>query len=155
MRAIRYGGLMDFQTIDERLENWGKVVRSPRFQSGECAAWAKLYVAIRDSGKTLDTPAMTKDEADGWLVERAWAMLPNHVFKWVLKYHWVWNMGPQQIRTRMHKSHGVSLRGVKLEMVLVNARTALHRNISALKVAEALFKNVSEPCCKPEETPVE
>ncbi|WP_248322019.1 hypothetical protein [Caballeronia sp. Sq4a] len=146
---------MTFETIEQRLENWGRVVRSPRFQSGECAAWAKLYVAIRDSGKTLDTPSMTKDEADGWLIERAWAMLPNHVYKWVLKYTWVWNMSPEQIRARMHKAHGVSLRGVKSEIVLADARTALCRNISALKAAEVLLKNVSEPCCKPEETSVE
>lgn len=146
---------MEFQTIEERLENWGRVMRSPRFQSGECAAWAKLYVAIRDSGKTLDTPSMTKDEADGWLVERAWSMLPNHIFKWVLKYTWVWNMSAQQVQTRMFKTHKANIRGRKLELILADARTALSRNISALRVADALFKNVSDTCCKPSETTIE
>lgn len=146
---------MEFQTIDERLANWGRVVRSPRFQSGECASWAKLYVAIRDAGKMLETPAMTKDEADGWLVERAWSMLPNHVFKWVLKYTWVWNMSPQQVQTRMYKTHKANIRGRKLELILADARTALSRNISALMAADSLLKNVSDQRCKPYETAVE
>ena len=52
---------MDFENIDDRLINWSRVVRSPRFQYGECAAWAKWYVALRDAEKSGDAPAMTKD----------------------------------------------------------------------------------------------
>lgn len=146
---------MNFETIEQRLENWGRVVRSPRFQSGECAAWAKLYVAIRDASKMLDAPAMTKDEADGWLIERAWAMLPNHVFKWTLKYTWVWNMSPEQVQTRMRKTHGANIRGRKIDLILADARTALCKNLSVLMAADALIKTASENSCKPAASAVE
>jgi hypothetical protein len=140
---------MDFENIDDRLENWGKVVRSPRFQYGECAAWAKWYVALRDSGKAPDMPTMTKDERDGWLIEKAWSDLPNHTYKWALKYSHVWRMDPDQVSTRMRKSHGISMRGIKVELVLAQAKTALCKNIASLTTKEIL-KFVSKDACKQE-----
>lgn len=140
---------MDFENIDDRLENWGKVVRSPRFQSGECGLWAKWYVMLRDSGKPVEAPAMTKDERDGWLVEKAWSMLPNHTYKWSLKYHWVWRMDLEQVSTRMRKSHGISTRGIKMELVLAQAKTALRKNIASL-TAKDFLKIVGKDSCKPE-----
>lgn len=140
---------MDFENIDERLENWSKVVRSPRFQYGECAAWAKWYVALRDSGTPSDAPSMTKDEWDGWLVEKAWTMLPNHTYKWTLKYHWVWGMSIEQVSTRLRKTHNINTRGVKMELMMAQAKAALCKNMAAL-TAKKILQFVSEDACKPE-----
>jgi len=140
---------MDFENIDDRLENWGRVVRSPRFQSGECALWAKWFVTLRDLGKPMTAPAMTKDEWDGWLIEKAWSDLPNHTYKWALKYYWVWNMDSDQVSTRLRKSHGISTRGIKMDLVLAQAKAALRKSIAGLTV-KSLLKNVSEDACKQE-----
>lgn len=140
---------MGFENIDDRLNNWSKVVRSPRFQSGECAAWAKWYVALRDAGKAADAPPMTKDEWDGWLIERAWMMLPNHTYKWAIKYYWVWGMDSEKVSTRLRKSHGISTRGIKMELVLAQAKSALCKNIAELS-AQKILKFVSKDACKPE-----
>lgn len=140
---------MDFENIDDRLNNWSRVVRSPRFQSGECALWAKWYVLLRDAGKTVQAPSMTKDEWDGWLVEKAWTMLPNHTYKWCLKYHWVWGMEADKVSTRMRKSHNISLRGVKVDLVLAQAKSALCKNIAML-TAEKILQSAAKSACKPE-----
>ncbi|MEX3914865.1 hypothetical protein AB4Y43_01275 [Paraburkholderia sp. BR10872] len=140
---------MDFENFEARLENWSRVVRSPRFQSGECALWAKWYVLLRDSGKPMNAPTMTKDEWDGWLVEKAWAMLPNHVSKWTLKYSYVWNMSPEQVQTRMRKTHNANLRGAKFDLVIAGAKSELRKNISTL-TAKKILKFVAEDACKPE-----
>ena len=138
---------MDFENMDDRLSNWSKVVRSPRFQSGECAAWAKWYVALRDSGKAADAPPMTKDEWDGWLVEKAWSMLPNHISKWTLKYSYVWNMSPEQVQTRMRKTHNANLRGRKYELVIAQAKSDLRKNIASL-TTKKILKFFEEDACK-------
>lgn len=140
---------MDFENIESRLENWSRVVRSPRFQSGECAAWAKWYVALRDAERMRDVPLMTKDERDGWLVEKAWSDMPNHVAKWVIKYSYVWRMSDEQIQIRMRKSHNVVLRGRKFELVMAEARTSVRQSIAKLTAKEFL-ENVSIISCKPE-----
>lgn len=140
---------MDFENIEARLENWSRIVRSPRFQSGECAAWAKWYVALRDAERPRDTPVMTKDERDGWLVEKAWSMMPNHVAKWTLKYQYIWMMSPDQIQIRMRKSHNIVLRGRKFELVIAESRAALRQSIAKLTAKEFL-ENVVKDGCKPE-----
>jgi hypothetical protein len=137
---------MDFENLEERLENWSRVVRSPRFQSGECAAWAKLYVALRDAEKMRDVPAMTKDERDGWLVEKAWAALPNHTYKLSLKYHYIWRMDLNQVSTKLRKSHDIITRGIKMELVMSQAKSALRKSIAKLTAKELLDIFATEGC---------
>ncbi|MFM0306260.1 hypothetical protein P0D71_00500 [Paraburkholderia sp. RL17-383-BIF-A] len=141
--------MSDFQNMEHRLDNWGFTVRSPKFQTGVCAQWAALYVAIRDSAR--DAPAsVTPVEKDGWLVEAAWAAMPDHVAKWVLKYTYVWRMSPEQVQTRMRKTHKANLRGRRFELVLAESHTALSKSISKL-TAHRVMKNVREDGCKPAE----
>ncbi len=135
-------------TMEDRLENWSRVVRSPRFQSGECAFWAKIYCSLRDAEKAPDGPTMSKDERDGWLIEKAWSMLPDHVYKWTLKYTHIWRMSPEQIQARMRKVHGTNIRGRKLEVILADAHAALRRNIAAVTTAEAM-ENMRKTTCIP------
>jgi hypothetical protein len=140
--------MSDFQSIEERLDNWGFTVRSPKFHSGVCARWAALYVALRDG---VEAPAsVTPVERDGWLVEAAWASMPDHVSKWVLKYTYVWRMSPDQVQTRMRKLHKANLRGRPFELVLTEAHTALSKHISKL-TAHRILKNLKADGCKPSE----
>jgi hypothetical protein len=101
---------------------------------------------MRDKELMGNAPAMTKDERDGWLVEKAWSMLPNHTYKHVLKYHYIWRMSPTQIRTRMQKSHCIKIGGIKFEILLAKAHAALCRNIASL-TADAVLENFSKKGC--------
>lgn len=131
LREIRYGGLMEFETFGERLDNWARVVRLPKFHSGVCAQWARWYVSIRDteSKYAWTPPALSKDEIDGWLVERAWSLMQHPVHKFILKYHYVWGMSDVQVITRMRKAHGVNLRGRPWELILSEAQASMKKTL--------------------------
>jgi hypothetical protein len=142
--------MSEFQSIEERLDNWGFTVRSPKFQSGVCAQWAKMYVAIRDAA--ADAPSnVSPVEKDGWLIEASWSAMPDHVSKWVLKYTYVWRMSPEQVQTRMRKTHRAVLRGRRFELVLAEAHAALSKQIARL-TANQIIKNIRTDGCKPEKS---
>ena len=113
-------------TLEERLENWGRVVRSPRFKAGTCALWAQWYVAIRDHGNAEPAAHITRDERDAWDVERAWVKMSNEANKTVLKAWYVENQGEDQLRVTMYRKHGARVRRDLIGFVMQNA----HRDIS-------------------------
>lgn len=117
-------------TLEERLDNWGRVVRSPRYQTGVCALWAKWYVALRVArGEDEPNVRIPVEDRDGWEIERAWSGMPAHVPKWLLKYHYVWRMSHDQIRVRMAKTHGVRLHKSQMEVLMCDARARLSREL--------------------------
>lgn len=139
--------MSDFRNIEHRLDNWGGTVRSPKFHSGVCAQWAHMCVALRDGA---NAPAVvTPIEKDGWLVEAAWSAMPDHVSKWVLKYTYVLRMSPEQVQTRMRKTHRAVLRGRRFELVLAEAHAAISKRISEM-TADRVIKNIQKDGCKPE-----
>ncbi|WP_175777620.1 hypothetical protein [Burkholderia anthina] len=141
--------MSNFRSIEERLDNWGRTVRSPLFKPEVCAQWARLHVALRD--KTLAEMTIPPEQKDGWLVEAAWSAMPNHVAKWVLKYTYVWRMGPDQVQTRMRKTHNVVLRGRHFELVLAEAHRAISQSIVKL-TASAVIGKIAASGCKPSES---
>ncbi|EAY68944.1 hypothetical protein BDAG_01682 [Burkholderia dolosa AU0158] len=138
-----------FESIEERLDNWGATVRSPRFKPEVCAQWARLHVALRD--KALAEMPIPPEQKDGWLVEAAWSAMPNHVAKWVLKYTYVWRMAPDQVQTRMRKAHGAVLRGRRFELVLADAHRAISQSIVKL-TADSVIRKIASTGCKPPES---
>ncbi|MBR8312396.1 hypothetical protein KDW36_04180 [Burkholderia dolosa] len=40
--------MSEFKSLEDRLDNWGATVRSPRFKPEVCAQWARLHVAPRE-----------------------------------------------------------------------------------------------------------
>ncbi|MFM0022176.1 hypothetical protein [Paraburkholderia azotifigens] len=141
--------MSEFQSMEERLDNWGFTVRSPKFHDGVCAQWARLCVALRDGGNA--PAAVTPVEKDGWIVEAAWSSMPDHVSKWVLKYTYVLRMSPEQVQTRMRKTHRAVLRGRRFELVLAEAHAAISKRIAALS-AQQIIKNIRTDGCKPEKS---
>jgi hypothetical protein len=136
--------MSDFKKMEDRLDNWGFTVRSPKFQSGVCAQWARLFVALRDGAAS--PAAVTPIERDGWLVEAAWSSMPDHVSKWVLKYHYVLRMSPEQVQTRMRKTHRAVLRGRPFDLVLAEAHAAISRRISALSAVHIINHVRADSC---------
>lgn len=124
-----HGGRMNFETFGERLDNWARVVRLPKFQSGVCAQWARWYVSIRDAEANYEgvPVGLSKDELDAWIVERAWSSMPHPVHKFILKYHYIWNMGETQVITRMRKVHGINLRGRPWDLIIAEAEATLKK----------------------------
>ncbi|MDR5815808.1 hypothetical protein QCE62_19665 [Caballeronia sp. LZ033] len=135
---------MKFETIEQRFDNWGHTVRMPKFQSGVCAQWARLYVALRDA---CEAPAnVTPVERDGWLVERAWSALPNHAHKWVLKYTYVWRMSPDQVQARMRRVHKIVLRGRPFDLILAESERSLSQSISRVRIEDHTKSSRKQAC---------
>ncbi|HDR8973777.1 hypothetical protein [Burkholderia vietnamiensis] len=141
--------MSEFKSLEERLHNWGATVRSPRFKPEVCAQWARLHVALRD--KALAEMIMPPEQKDGWIVEAAWSGMPSHVAKWVLKYTYVWRMGPEQVQTRMRKSHNVVLRGRHFDLVLADAHRAISQSI-VRHAADSVIRKIAATGCKPPES---
>ncbi|WP_318833687.1 hypothetical protein [Burkholderia cepacia] len=140
---------MNFESFEDRLENWGRVVRNSPGRSVACNSWADLYIALRDAGKMRGSgQVMTKDELDGWIVEAAWSALPNHAHKWLLKYSYVWNMGDEEIQCKVRKRHGINLRGRDMRLAMAEARRAISKILSD-REAEEIIRNASKNGCKP------
>lgn len=134
---------MDFETFGERLDNWARVVRLPKFQSGVCAQWARWYVSIRDSeSKYEGAPvSLSRDELDAWIVESAWSGMTKDTYKFVLKYHYIWNMGEQQVITRMRKVHKINLRGRPWDLLVAESEAALKKAlVNPENLARMLFR---------------
>ncbi|MDR5757007.1 hypothetical protein [Caballeronia sp. LZ035] len=142
---------MNFETFEQRLDNWGRTVRLPKFQEGVCAQWARLYVALRDSTETH--VVIKPEERDGWLVEAAWAAMPNYVHKWVLKYTYVWRMSPDQVQTRLRKHHGAVLRGRNFDLILAESERSLHQSLSRIKASD-FMKILRTDSCKQVQTSI-
>jgi hypothetical protein len=138
---------MEFETFEDRLENWSRVVRLPKFQSGVCAQWARWYVSIRDSTSKYAGPPVSilRDELDAWKVEAAWSQMQGAREKWPLKYHYIWNMSGDQVITRMRKTHEINLRGRPWEVVLVEAQRALKKKLVNFEELDKLFARVPNP----------
>ena len=136
---------MNFESLEDRLENWSRTGRSPRFQSGVCAQWARWYVSIRNSESSRYEPVevvITKDELDGWKVESAWSSMTNPTLKHVLKLHYIWRMAPDQIQTRLRKQHGINLRGRNMDLVIADANRSISK-ILAEREAGEILRNVA------------
>jgi hypothetical protein len=140
---------MTFKSFDERLNNWGRTVRTSPHRDAACNWWAEVFVKLRDARLGNGSPAISRDELDGWLLEEAWKHLPNHVSKWILRYHFVFNMGQQQIQSTLWQKHKVRLRGYQFEISLDNARVALAREITAIS-GKHVVENFARKTCKPE-----
>lgn len=129
-------------SLDQRLENWSRVVRTSPNRDAACNWWADIYVKLRDSKnfgihrRSVDEEREEElrripvDELDGWMVETAWKMIPNPVHKWILQYHYVFRMGPEQIQTRLWRKHHVRLRRHQFDVALANARQAISHSLN-------------------------
>lgn len=134
---------MNFETFGDRLDNWARVVRLPKFQSGVCAQWARWYVSIRDAEANYEgvPVGLSKDELDAWIVERAWSSMQHPVHKFILKYRYVWNMSETNIITRMRKVHGVKLRGRPWDLIISEAEASLKKAlVNPEDLARMLFR---------------
>ncbi|MCY0389733.1 hypothetical protein OVY01_21555 [Robbsia sp. Bb-Pol-6] len=120
-------------TMEDRMQNWGGVVRSPRFKASTCAVWAQWFIALRDQGTRASTAPFVHDEADAWAIERAWREIPNPVTKALLKAWYVQNMNFGQLRTYMWREHHARLRAHTLEFALANARRDMENSLSNQK----------------------
>lgn len=140
-------------TLDDRLENWGKVVRSSKFQKGSCAMWARWYAVLRgpipdDEDRSAPPRLLTVGELDGWEVERAWRTIPSVTAKWLLKYHYVWKCSPQQLQIEMFKRHQFRLRRHHLPRLLEDAKALLLREL-VKGSAKMIIKKASSGTCEP------
>lgn len=144
---------MTFRSFEDRLDNWGRTVRTSPNRDRACAWWAEMYVKIRDSRTGAIPPSIDRDELDGWLVEEAWKHLPNHVSKWILRYHFVFNMGQEQIQTTLWRKHHVRLRGFQFKLSLEKAQTSISREIVKIVGGSVVDLRIDdfENRCKPEE----
>lgn len=96
-------------TIEERLENWGRVVRDPRWQPQHCASWAKLATALAlrdDTGAPQQI--ILRDVADGWLVERAWQAINDPLAKRLLQFHYVNRLSAELVCRVLVRKYGAS-----------------------------------------------
>lgn len=135
-------GYASSSSLDQRLENWSRVVRTSPNRDAACNWWADIYVKLRDSKnfgihrRSVDEEReeelrrIPPDELDGWLVEQAWKMIPNPVHKWILQYYYVFRMGAGQIQTRLWQKHHVRLRGHQFDVALANARQAISHSLN-------------------------
>lgn len=95
--------------IEQRLDNWGRVVRDPRTQPQCCASWAKLATALRDAEKGIVAePSMPRDVHDGWLVERAWQKINDPIAKRLLQYYYVHQFPPEIVCRILVRKFGAS-----------------------------------------------
>lgn len=144
---------MHFKSFDDRLDNWGRTVRTSPHRDRACAWWAEMYVKIRDSRTGAIAPSIPRHELDGWMVEEAWKHLPNHVSKWILRYHFVFNMGQEQIQATLWRKHKIRLRGFQFELSLSKARTAICHEVVLLTGDKQILVDFekSKKICKLEE----
>lgn len=119
-------------TLEDRLQNWARVVRSPRFKDGTCALWAQWYVMLRDRDSREPAAHITRDERDAWDVERAWQRIPNEVTKTLLKCWYVQNMGEEALQTTMRRKHGARIRRELIPFALQNAQRDISRELLRL-----------------------
>nr|DAH73667.1 MAG TPA: antitermination protein Q [Caudoviricetes sp.] len=96
-------------TIEARLENWGRVVRDPRWQPQHCASWAKLATALgRQDDSEAPQQIVLKDVEDGWLLEQAWQTINDPLSKRLLQYHFVHRMSAEMVCRMLVRRYGAS-----------------------------------------------
>lgn len=135
---IASSALAPTPALEARLENWRRVVLTRGDTRGTCALWAAWYVSLRDLKSREERPrGIAPDILDGWVVEAAWRALPNHVSKWILRYRYVFNMGQEQIQTRLWRVHHVRLRGRQFDVAVETALGAIGRTLAALRERDA------------------
>lgn len=79
------------QTLNERIENWVKVVADRRWYSATCGSAEGRYrpeglTAAED--KIRRQPRLPLDVLDGWEVERAWRSIEHLPYRLFLAYHY-------------------------------------------------------------------
>lgn len=96
-------------TIEARLENWGRVVRDPRWQPKHCASWAKLATALsRQDEWGAPQRIVPRDVADGWLLEQAWQAIHDPLAKRLLQYHYVHGLSSEVVCRILVRKYGQS-----------------------------------------------
>lgn len=144
-------------TLEQRLENWGRTVRSPRFQSSVCASWARWYIGIRgfvpdDQDLNGVPPAVVSNaELDAWMVEKCWQAIVDTEAKWLLKYRYVWRLSDSEIKIKMRKTHLISFRGVRYAIAMEQAIGAISRELVKIEARHILpvarkLREVEELC---------
>ncbi|MDN7490573.1 hypothetical protein QZM35_22945 [Burkholderia sp. AU45274] len=89
---------MEIKDIEQRLDNWGFVVRDPKTRPQFCASWARTAVALRDAESRADSDAMPRnDVSDGWMVEQAWQLIRDPLAKRLLQHHYVFRYSPELV----------------------------------------------------------
>lgn len=89
---------MELKDIEQRLDNWGFVVRDPKTRPQFCASWARTAVALRDADLHSDSDGMPKNDIeDGWLVEQAWQLIRDPLAKRLLQHHYVFRYSPELV----------------------------------------------------------
>jgi len=96
-------------TIEARLENWGRVVRDPRWQPKHCASWAKLATALsRQDDCGAPQQVVPLDVEDGWLLEQAWQAIHDPLAKRLLQYHYVHRLSAELVCRILVRKYGQS-----------------------------------------------
>lgn len=95
--------------IEDRLNNWGRVVRDPRWQPQCCASWARVATALRDAAeRQAEIPLLPRDIEDGWRVERAWQRIQDPLAKRLLQYHYVHRMEAEMVCRVLVRKYGAA-----------------------------------------------
>ncbi|WP_174936694.1 hypothetical protein [Burkholderia lata] len=89
---------MEIKSIEQRLDNWGFVVRDPKTRPQFCASWARTAIALRDAESHVDSDSMPKNDIpDGWTMEQAWQLIRDPLAKRLLQHHYVFRMSPELV----------------------------------------------------------
>jgi hypothetical protein len=100
----------EMKLLEERLDNWGLVVRDGLHFS-HCASVEYRYQPERgESFEARRNPGPVLDVADGWLVERAWKLLGKAHHRWLLKLHFVRKMPRNGVIKWVAKRTGYSIK---------------------------------------------
>lgn len=102
---------MTNKTLQDRLDNWGRVMRVSKGKPVFCAPWAREYYRLRDKqhqalaaqlNLTYSAQAGCEvDLMDAMLIERAVCMLATFEQKQVLKMRYVMNYSDAWIKSRL------------------------------------------------------
>lgn len=140
-------------TIEARLENWGRVVRDPRWQPQHCASWAKLATALqRQDDMEAPQPVVPKDVGDGWLLEQAWQGIRDPLAKRLLQYHYVHGFSAELVCRILVRKHGASpttlkhwkVRHAKALLVMSRVLEGIHAREQIKEQADRLIAEVAE-----------
>lgn len=140
-------------TIEARLENWGRVVRDPRWQPQHCASWAKLATALRRQDDTeAPQQIVPQDVADGWMVEQAWQGIQDPLAKRLLQYHYVHRMSAELVCRILVRKYGAApntlkhwkVRHAKAILVMARVIDGIQAAEQVKERAEALLAELAE-----------
>lgn len=123
--------------IEDRLENWSRVVRDPSWQPQYCASWARLAVAMRDAECGAPQAIISIDVNDGWLVEQAWQKIADPVAKRLLQYHYVHRMPAEMVCRILVRKYGASPHTLKHWKVRLAKAQSIMSHVIDSEVARA------------------